>query len=499
MDPRLLTGAVAEHLARPRLEDALRGVAEALVAAGAAGAAVQVELPGLTRSVEAGERGGEPRRVPLPGVTVGAVAVWGDGAPVWLDVVAVQVGQALDARGLAAVRSVRELGGAPSELGEAVLACLVDACGGGAGTLVLWSEADGRTRVRAQHGRGAVCGRWDDPTCPCPHRVDRGRWASHGPLRRERATPCQSMIADHALCLPLEPGGGVRGLAVLETDGDVAAAALLDVHHLAEALGPTLRAAESEGTAARVRVRCLGACQVSVDDNPVAPGSWRRRRALELLQRLCVGGRPLGRAALAEQWWPEATGAQRRNRLNGVVHALRTALDRAGSGSGAVVLSSRETLALDTGAVDVDVWALRAELARGAAATAWPEREVAHLRAAVALYSGELLPSCADAWCASEREDLRTATLEALRRLAELTDDDNARVDWLSRAVGLDPLREDLWRRLAEAQLALGRRHAALQTIQRCERALASALGARPAEPTRALHRRLLHVLGRPD
>src|SRR5262249_13711359 len=118
------------------------------------------------------------------------------------------------------------------------------------------------------------------------------------------------------------------------------------------------------------------------------------------------------------------------------------------------------------------------------------------LEQAIALYRGDYLGDELDApWATIAREALRERFLAALHELAELRLADQAHeaaIELARRGLEHDRLREPLYRILMQAQARLGDVAGALQSYERCRRALDDELGSAPSAQTRALHAAIL-------
>jgi DNA-binding SARP family transcriptional activator len=195
-------------------------------------------------------------------------------------------------------------------------------------------------------------------------------------------------------------------------------------------------------------------------------------------------GKRHGREALAALLWPESAEAQARANLRQTLKQLRLAL---GDLRDAVIVADGDTLALQPGAVEVDVARFEARHAEGT-----PEA----LEEAVQLYRGEFLEgfSLREApfsdWVAIERVHLRERALDALGKLsAHLADvgETEQAVHLVLRLIGLDPLLEPGHRLLMQLYSTQGRRGAAIEQYRRCRDILRRELGTRPEPETEHL------------
>ena len=168
-----------------------------------------------------------------------------------------------------------------------------------------------------------------------------------------------------------------------------------------------------------VRVWLLGGFRVSVGTRIVEEGDWRLRKAASLVKLLALApGHHLHREQAMDLLWPNLGRKAAANNLSQALHAARRSLapDDAQAASG-YLASQGEQLVLCPGG---ELW-LDAEAFEAAAATARRSREPAAYRAALNLYSGELLPRDPyEDWAEVPRESLRQLFLALLVELASL-------------------------------------------------------------------------------
>ena len=111
------------------------------------------------------------------------------------------------------------------------------------------------------------------------------------------------------------------------------------------------------------------------------------------------------------------------------------------------------------------------------------------------LYRGELLPGCYDEWILPERERLRhlhRQALENLLRLFEARGDLVTAIGYAQRLLALDPLSEDLYRRLMRLFALNNDRANALYVYHTCVTTLQREMGVDPDQATRELYEQLM-------
>jgi len=120
--------------------------------------------------------------------------------------------------------------------------------------------------------------------------------------------------------------------------------------------------------------------------------------------------------------------------------------------------------------------------------------EAAALEDAVQLYVGDLLEGSYADWTLSPREYLRSLHLKCLARLMEYYEGQKLyeqSIDFGTRIIALDPLREEIYRALMRLFYQTGRREEAVRLYDTCCRLLAKELHIQPLAETRALHGRI--------
>ncbi|MEG4858936.1 BTAD domain-containing putative transcriptional regulator [Microcoleus sp. K1-B6] len=247
-------------------------------------------------------------------------------------------------------------------------------------------------------------------------------------------------------------------------------------------------------------IKLLGGFCLSCADKPVVGVTTERPQAL-LAYLVLHRDIPQTRQRLAFQFWADSTEAQARTNLRRELHHLRHGLPDADR----YLLADAKTLQWNPHASFVlDV----AEFERAFAAAEAAERaaDVNGARTAweqaIALYGGDLLPSCEDEWIFPEREHLRQKllhALESLTRLSEAQGDYRAAIRSAQRLLEIDPLHETSYAALMRSHHLNGDRANALQVYHRCMTLLREELGVDPSAITRKLYEQLLLEDEAPD
>ncbi|MCP5307505.1 MAG: hypothetical protein H6953_19015 [Chromatiaceae bacterium] len=243
-----------------------------------------------------------------------------------------------------------------------------------------------------------------------------------------------------------------------------------------------------------VRVYTLGRFALVLDGKPLKASGKPQHRPLELLKALvALGGREVHGEALIEALWPDASGPSAQKTLQITTRRLRELL-----GNAETLRVHDGKLTLDADRCWVDVWALERALNRTKDALAhgiWDGAGQRALAEAQRLYQGPFLTGEPDQpWLIGRRERLRERLLRVLdsagqqleraRRFAEAQ-------ALYEQAVDVEPLAEELHRRLMVCLSAQGRRAEAMEVYRRCRRHLSIVLGISPAAATEVLYRSL--------
>jgi DNA-binding SARP family transcriptional activator len=252
-----------------------------------------------------------------------------------------------------------------------------------------------------------------------------------------------------------------------------------------------------------LRIYALGTFRVRREEEPLHAGRKAQRRVLELLQAITVlGPRGASRDALVAALWPDAEGDAGHHAFEITLHRLRRLL-----GMDDAVRLDHGQVVLDPRAVWVDTEAflrLAEDVERNPIESPAGHATLARkVDKALTLYAGPLLQNEQErAWVLAPRERLRIRFLRFAHRAAEkllavgLTEH---AVDALRHAIEIDPLAEDLHRRLIAAFAAAGRRAEAVDAYRHCERLLSKVLGVRPSPETERAYAQACNAAGTPE
>jgi len=167
---------------------------------------------------------------------------------------------------------------------------------------------------------------------------------------------------------------------------------------------------------AGMRIDMLGSLRVWLGGSPVAPESWKRRRAQEIFAYLvCSGAQGASRVRLTDLFWPDSDADAAHDNLRVTITSIRKAVgDVIRYESNAYRFEPPPGTRIDTDAFDAHI-----DKARQAEASGSADAARAHYQAAAELYRGDFLEGMQEGgWQWRERERLRAACIEALRWLA---------------------------------------------------------------------------------
>jgi predicted ATPase/DNA-binding SARP family transcriptional activator len=205
---------------------------------------------------------------------------------------------------------------------------------------------------------------------------------------------------------------------------------------------------------------------------------------------------PQPRHHLAFLLWPDTSDAQARTNLRQLLHSLKQVLPAADH----FVHTDATTVQWRPEApFRLDVAEFEQACAQAEAAAQQGDLHALRvaLEQAIAVYHGDLLPSCYDDWILPERERLRQALTEALERvllLLEREGQPRAALTYAQRLLRHDPLREETYRALMRLHAACGDRAGALRVYHTCATVLERELAVEPSAATRDICQHLMKV-----
>jgi predicted ATPase/DNA-binding SARP family transcriptional activator len=241
-----------------------------------------------------------------------------------------------------------------------------------------------------------------------------------------------------------------------------------------------------------LRIRLLGGFKMSVGSRPVDNSAWRLRKAANLVKILALAdAHRLHRGRVMDMLWPDLDERAQANNLHRVLHFARRALDPADTSSRYLPLAGEMLTLCPEGTLWVD-----AEAFEEAASVARRAREPSAYRAAIGLYSGELLPEdLYEPWAEERRRELRETNLALLVELAGLHEEigeHEPAIEALRLVVADDLANQQAHAGLVRLYTLAGRRDEALKQYERLRRTVRRELGREPNAASRHLHEEIL-------
>jgi DNA-binding SARP family transcriptional activator len=291
--------------------------------------------------------------------------------------------------------------------------------------------------------------------------VGRGRQVGVSALVVGEATEGATVIS-------LDPGGAVRDVSPPSGEADLAGSRMFTVGSKAmtEVLEVMVAARTDDEvtpiaevhsepfpllsgpTPAPIQVRVLGPYRIDVAGAEVRSGLRAKARELLAFYLLHPEGTTLDVAT--EALWPEADPGRGSEWFWTALGNLRSRL-RGVTGIKSLKIIERDGDRYRIEPVfDVDLWRFQAALPPPGASTGDPEWAAA-LQDAADMYDGELLAGVDWAWADVPREDLRRRAVDVLVSLGAtrlVAGDVRGALDVLSHAIEVDPLAEQLYRRI---------------------------------------------------
>jgi LuxR family transcriptional regulator, maltose regulon positive regulatory protein len=242
-----------------------------------------------------------------------------------------------------------------------------------------------------------------------------------------------------------------------------------------------------------IRIRSLGQFAIERDGEAAPAVRKESRKPLDLLKLLVAsGGKAVAVTHLCGQLWPEAQGDAARNSFDNALHRLRKLL-----GGDRHVQLQTGGLYLDASTCWTDVTALQSCLAQvevHMAAQVFDSGSAALLKLvdrALLLYQGDFLggeDGLPDVQLARERIRSKwTRQMGEVGAFLEACDQPSHAVQIYQRVIEHQPLAEDIYRRLIQCLVAVGRPAEAYEAYRRCRQQLSVVLGIRPAPETETL------------
>jgi DNA-binding SARP family transcriptional activator len=203
------------------------------------------------------------------------------------------------------------------------------------------------------------------------------------------------------------------------------------------------------------------------------------------------------RKVLAEMFWGNKDPTRSRGSLNTAIWQLRAILEPSGVPRGTYLVGNHpEEIGFNPNS---PFWLDVQDFDEGTSQVIVPqptciETRLPQLENAIKLYQGDLLEGFYDDWALRERERLRERYLSTLICLMDFyreRGDYGTSLSYGRKILELDPLREEIHRKMITMYLDSGQRAQAARQYETCRDALARELHIEPMEETQSLYKYL--------
>ena len=247
-----------------------------------------------------------------------------------------------------------------------------------------------------------------------------------------------------------------------------------------------------------LHVFTLGGFRLAIGDRGIDTGKWRRKQSLMLLKYLLAKlDRPVHGERLLDFLWPDTDERLAKGRLKVTLHDLRREL-RLNGLKDTVIETVGNTYRLKRDMVCVDADAFQHQVAEACLLEQqrrWSEA-LEYFVAARCLYRGDYLEEEPyAAWCATDRDRLKTLYLESLSRAANCHSQlgqFTAAVNLCRKALFMDPCLEEFHYALMEYLARNGQPELAVAQYHQCEKFLAREFDTAPLPRTRRLYLKII-------
>ena len=234
-------------------------------------------------------------------------------------------------------------------------------------------------------------------------------------------------------------------------------------------------------------IYAFGEGRVVRDGLTVSSSEWQAAMAKEMFFYILLHG-PVERDTVGTVFWPNLSQRQTVTNFHSTLHRIRRAL-----GTESVVTDDGQYRVGDVDYwLDVEEFTALIERARLLPPQDWQTENL--WRRAIALYQGDFLAEAERVWCISRRGTLQEMYLEALvgvGRCNEARKEYEEAVNWYRRSLEVDPLQEDVHRRIMHCYIKAGRRTDALAQYHYCRETLVQELNIETSPETDRLYRQI--------
>lgn len=245
--------------------------------------------------------------------------------------------------------------------------------------------------------------------------------------------------------------------------------------------------------APKLQIRLFGTPSITLDGKPVT--GFISNKSAAAVYYLAATNRTQARNLLATLLWTNSSEPYAKKNLRNVLSNLRDLLEP-------FLEITRDEVSFKVGMVDVvDSVRFATQLNAAAKLPVASQERNALLAETVALYQGPLLDGFSitnaeafEEWALSEREHFHLLAMQAFNDLVVYSAQQGeflSGIDYASRLLTLDPLREETYRNLMFMLALDGQTNAALAQYHTCQRILQTELGVEPDPETRKLYERI--------
>lgn len=233
-------------------------------------------------------------------------------------------------------------------------------------------------------------------------------------------------------------------------------------------------------------VHCLGPFQITRDENARVKG-WRAK-SRELLAYLIARPDGATKERIMDELWPGEDPERLQALFDKALSVARLQV-RGRDDPRMYIVKFEDAWRLEIGSWWVDAFEF-GRLVEEAERSDDEVESAVKLRQAIALYRGNFCGDLAYPWAEPVRERYRGSFSRASARLAEILAEAGEKeeaLEVLDKAIKVDVLCEDLWRRAMTVESLMGRRAAAAERYKRLRGLLASELSVEPDPETQRL------------
>lgn len=245
-----------------------------------------------------------------------------------------------------------------------------------------------------------------------------------------------------------------------------------------------------------IRINTLGRFELEKDSKPlVFPGRVQQKPLLMLKALIALAGRDVAEEQLTDILWPDADGDAAHSSFTTTLSRLRLLMGY----DALLVRKGKVTLNPCYCVVDLSIFEQLAEKAEALRKNGRDQKAVLDLaERAIKIYKGNFLAGDSDSpWSIEMRERLKNRFLSLIviasdyyERLGQW----EPAVEYYLKAVEVDALQEELYRRLMVCYQKLGDRSKAAAVYKQCSAALSESLGISTSAKTEELYLKIAQV-----